>query len=218
MNVSTHTTRRLVSLTGLAAVVAALAVPTALAHPATEGGDDTSRTRGGARPSLTRHARRDESGAGQRRPGNRNGNGRAPAPRGGRRPPVTRRARSDDSGAGRRPGNRNGNGAHLRLSVAGDLRSPDTRDVTFNPIAQDSPVAAPAPSDGTNWGVIGAMLAAIGLLIAGVGALGISGHGKRHGTVKPALAHEVARGRGTGRGAPAKGPLGLSVRRVLAGK
>ena len=76
--------------------------------------------------------------------------------------------------------------AHLRRSVAGDFRSPDTRDVTVNPIAQDSPVAAPAPSDGTNWGVIGAMVAAIGLLIAGVGALGLSGHGKRHGTVKPA--------------------------------
>ena len=76
--------------------------------------------------------------------------------------------------------------AHLRRSVASDFRSPDTRDVTVNPIGQDSPVAAPAPSDGTNWGVIGAMLAAIGLLIAGVGALGISGHGKRHGTMKPA--------------------------------
>ena len=75
---------------------------------------------------------------------------------------------------------------HQRLAVVGDLRSPDTRDVTFNPIAQDSPVAAPAPSDGTNWGVIGAVFAAIGLLIAGVGALGLSGHGKRHGTMKPA--------------------------------
>ena len=71
-------------------------------------------------------------------------------------------------------------------AVVGDLGSPDTRDVTVNPIGQDSPVAAPVPSDGTNWGVIGAMLAAIGLLIAGVGALGISGHGKRHGTMKPA--------------------------------
>ena len=44
MNVSTHTTRRLVSLTGLAAVVAALAVPTALARPATDVGDDMSHT------------------------------------------------------------------------------------------------------------------------------------------------------------------------------
>ena len=44
MNASTHTTRRLVSLTGLAAVVAALAVPTALARPATDVGDDMSHT------------------------------------------------------------------------------------------------------------------------------------------------------------------------------
>ena len=45
MNVSAHTFRRLVSFAGLAAVVAAVAVPTALARPATDGGDDMSRTR-----------------------------------------------------------------------------------------------------------------------------------------------------------------------------
>ena len=43
MNFSAHTIRRLASLAGLAAVVAAVAVPAAFAHPATEGGDDTSR-------------------------------------------------------------------------------------------------------------------------------------------------------------------------------
>jgi hypothetical protein len=39
MNVSAHTFRRLTSLAGLAAVIAVVAVPTALARPATEGGD-----------------------------------------------------------------------------------------------------------------------------------------------------------------------------------
>jgi hypothetical protein len=151
MNVSTHTTRRLVSLTGLAAVVAALAVPTALAHPATEGGDDMSRT------AVVLDLRS----------------------------PDTRDMTTQALG-GVDPAIATAMAAHQRRAVAGDFRSPDTRDVTVNPIAQDSPVAASAPSDGTNWGLIGAMFAAIGLLIAGVGALGLSGHGKRHGTVKPA--------------------------------
>ena len=44
MNVSAHTIRRLVSFAGLAAVIAAVAVPTALARPATEGGDVNYRT------------------------------------------------------------------------------------------------------------------------------------------------------------------------------
>ena len=76
--------------------------------------------------------------------------------------------------------------AHQRLAVAGDLRSPDTRDVTVNPIARYAPVVAPATSDGTNWGLVAAMFAAIGLLLVGVGALAVQGHGKSHGTMKPA--------------------------------
>ena len=44
MKFSAHTIRRLASLAGLAAVVAAVAVPTALAHPA-EGGGNTARRR-----------------------------------------------------------------------------------------------------------------------------------------------------------------------------
>ena len=56
MKFSAHTIRRLASLAGLTAVVAALAVPTALARPATDVGDDMSHTRCRARPSLTRHA------------------------------------------------------------------------------------------------------------------------------------------------------------------
>ena len=150
MNVSTRTIRRFVSVTGLAAVVAALAVPTAFAHPATEGGDDTSR----AAVVLDL------------------------------RSPDTRDATTQALGVD--PAIATAITAHKRLAVAGDLRSPDTRDVTVNPIAQNAPVAAPATSDGTNWGLIGAMFAAIVLLIAGVGALGYQGHGKRHGTVKPA--------------------------------
>lgn len=186
MNASTHTTRRLVSLTGLAAVVAALAVPAALAHPATEGGDDTSRTAvvldlrspdtqdvttqalGGVDPAIATAMAAHQRGAVV----------------GDLRSPDTREATTQVQGVDQAIAT--ATAVHLRRSVAGDFRSPDTRDVTVNPIGQDSPVAAPAPSDGTNWGVIGAMLAAIGLLIAGVGALGISGHGKRHGTMKPA--------------------------------
>jgi hypothetical protein len=187
MNVSTHTTRRLVSLTGLAAVVAALAVPTALAHPATEGGDDTSRTAvvldlrspdtqdvttqalGGVDPAIaTAMAARQSR-----------------AVVGDLRSPDTQDVTPQALGSVD-PAIASAMAAHLRRVTLGDFRSPDTRDVNVNPTAQDSPVAAPAPSDGTNWGLIGAMLAAIGLLIAGVGALGISGHGKRHGTMKPA--------------------------------
>ena len=76
--------------------------------------------------------------------------------------------------------------AHQRLAVAGDLRSPDTRDVTVNPIAQVRAGRAPATSDGTNWGLVAAMFAAIGILFVGVGALAVQGHSKRHGTMKPA--------------------------------
>jgi hypothetical protein len=150
MNVSTHTTRRLVSLTGLAAVVAALAVPTALAHPATEGGYDTSR----AAVVLDL------------------------------RSPDTRDATTQ--GPGVDPAIATAMATHQRLAVTGDLRSPDTRDVTVNPIAEDAPVAASSTSDGTDWVLVGAMFAAIGLLVVGVGALGLLGHGKRHGTVNPA--------------------------------
>jgi hypothetical protein len=150
MNASTRTIRRFVSVTGLAAVVAALAVPTAFAHPATEGGDDTSR----ATVVLDL------------------------------RSPDTRDATTQALGID--PAIATAITTHQRLAVAGDLRSPDTRDVTVNPIAHDAPVATPAVSDGTNWGLVGAMFAAIVLLIAGVGALGLQGRGKRHGTVKPA--------------------------------
>ena len=44
MKFSANTIRRLASLAGLTAVVAALAVPTALARPATDVGDDMSHT------------------------------------------------------------------------------------------------------------------------------------------------------------------------------
>ena len=186
MNASTHTTRRLVSLTGLAAVVAALAVPTALARPATDGGDDMSRTAVvlDLRSPDTRR-RHDSGAAASTRQSQRQWpRTSAVAVVGDLRSPDTREATTQVQGVD--PAIATAMAAHLRRAVAGDFRSPDTRDVTVNPIGQDSPVAAPAPSDGTNWGVIGAMLAAIGLLIAGVGALGISGHGKRHGTMKPA--------------------------------
>ena len=151
MNASTHTTRRFVSITGLAAVVAALAVPTALALPATDVGDDMSHT------AVVLDLRSPDTSD------------------------VTTRAQG-----GVDPAIATAMASHQRRVTLGDFRSPDTRDVTVNPIGQDSPVAAPATSDGTNWGVIAAMLAAIGLLIAGVLALGLSGHGKRHGTMKPA--------------------------------
>ena len=186
MNASTHTTtRRLVSLTGLAAIVAALAVPAALARPATDAGDDMSRTpvaldlrSPDARDATTQGLGVDPA--------------IATAVAAHQRLAVVGDLRSPDArdattrGLGVDPAIATAMATHQRLAVVGDLRSPDTRDVTVNPIAQDSPVAAPAPSDGTNWGVIGAMFAAIGLLIAGAGALGLSGHGKRHGTVKPA--------------------------------
>jgi len=150
MKVSSHTIRRLVSVIGLAVVVTALAVPTALARPSSEGGDSAYRM------------------------------------------PVALDLRSPDThdattqALGIDPAIATAMAAHQRLNVVADRRSPDTRDVTVSPIAQDSPVAAPATSDGTNWGLVAAMLAAIGLLFIGVGALGLQGHGKRHGSVKPA--------------------------------
>ena len=148
MNFSAHTIRRLASLAGLAAVIATVAVPTAFAHPATEGGDDTSR----AAVVLDL------------------------------RSPDTRGVTVQNLGS-LDPAIATAMASHQRL---GDLRTPDTRDVTVNPIAQNSPVVAPATSDGTNWGLVAAMFAAIGLLFVGVGVLAVQGHGKSHGTMKPA--------------------------------
>ena len=148
MKFSAHTIRRLASLAGLAAAIAAVAVPTAFAHPATEGGDDTSR----AAVVLDL------------------------------RSPDTRDVSVQNLG-GLDPAIATAMASHQRL---GDLRSPDTRDVTVNPVAQDRPVAVPASSDGTNWGLVAAMFAAIGILFVGVGALAVQGHGKSHGTMKPA--------------------------------
>ncbi|MFL6033969.1 MAG: hypothetical protein ACJ74I_02735 [Gaiellaceae bacterium] len=148
MNFSAHTIRRLASLAGLAAVVAAVAVPTAFAHPATEGGDDTSRA------AVLLDLRSPDTSD-------------VTAQKLGSLDPALATAMA----------------GHQRL---GDLRAPDTRDVTVNPIAQSSPVAAPATSEETNWGLVTAMFAAIGILFVGVGALAIQGHGKSHGTVKPA--------------------------------
>ena len=150
MKFSANTIRRLASLAGLTAAVAALAVPTALARPATDVGDDMSHT------AVVLDLRS----------------------------PDTRDATTQMLGLD--PAIATAIAAHQRLAVAGDLRSPDTRDVTVNPIARYAPVVAPATSDGTNWGLVAAMFAAIGLLLVGVGALAVQGHGKSHGTVKPA--------------------------------
>jgi|KBSMisStaDraftv2_1062788.scaffolds.fasta_scaffold1461862_1 hypothetical protein len=150
MKFSANTIRRLASLAGLTAVVAALAVPTALARPATDVGDDMSHT------AVVLDLRS----------------------------PDTRDATTQMLGLD--PAIATAIAAHQRLAVAGDLRSPDTRDVTVNPIARYAPVVAPATSDGTNWGLVAAMFAAIGLLLVGVGALAVQGHGKSHGTMKPA--------------------------------
>ena len=150
MKFSANTIRRLASLAGLTAVVAALAVPTALARPATDVGDDMSHT------AVVLDLRS----------------------------PDTRDATTQMLGVD--PAIATAIAAHERLAVAGDLRSPDTRDVTVNPIARYAPVVAPATSDGTNWVLVAAMFAAIGLLFVGVGALAVHGHGKSHGTVKPA--------------------------------
>ena len=149
MKFSAHTIRRLASLAGLAAVIAAVAVPTAFAHPATEGGDDTSR----AAVVLDL------------------------------RSPDTRDVSVQNLG-GLDPAIATAMARHQRL---GDLRAPDTRDASVNPIAQARPVVASATSDGTNWGLVAAMFAAIGILFVGVGVLAVAqGHGKSHGTVKPA--------------------------------
>jgi hypothetical protein len=58
--------------------------------------------------------------------------------------------------------------------------------VTSNPIVQDVPVAASPTSEGTNWGLVTAMFAAIAALFVGAGALAMQGHGKGRGSVKPA--------------------------------
>ena len=150
MNASTHTIRRLVSVTGLAVVVAALAVPTALSRPTIEGGDVAYRT------------------------------------------PVVFDLRSPDTRDVKTlalavdPAIATAVAAHQRLATVADLRSPDTRDGTPTPVAENLPLSAPATPDGTNWGLLAAIAAAIGLLIVGVGALAVQGHGKSHGTVKPA--------------------------------
>lgn len=187
MTVSAHTFRRLVSLAGFAAVVAALAVPTALARPVTEGGDVNYRTqialdlRSPDTLEVTTQALR----------------GVDPAiataiaghqhlqVAGDLRSPDTREATAQVLGGGD-PAIATAIAGHQLLQVAGDHRSPDTRDVTVNPITRDSPVAAAAASDRTNWGLVAAMFVAIGILLAGVGALGMQGYGKRHGSVNPA--------------------------------
>ena len=151
MNVSASTFRRLASLAGLTAVIAAVAVPTALARPESDAGDVNYRTQ--AALDL--------------------------------RSPDTRDVTTQSLG-GVDPAIATAIAGHERLNVVGDLRSPDTRDVTSNPIVQDAPVAASPASDGTNWGLVAAMFAAIAVLIVGVGALGMQGHGKRHGSVNPA--------------------------------
>ncbi len=83
MNVSTHTIRRLVSVTGLAVVVAALAVPTALSRPTIEGGDVAYRTPVvlDLRSPDTRDVKTLAPGCRSR---DRNRDGRAPAPGYGR--------------------------------------------------------------------------------------------------------------------------------------
>src|SRR3954447_26174127 len=148
MKFSAHTIRRLASLAGLAAVVAAVALPTAFAHPATESGDDTS----GVAVVLDL------------------------------RSPDTRDVSVQNLGSVD-PAIATAMTRHQRL---GDLRSPDARDVAVNPIVEGSPVVAAPASDGTNWGLVAAMCAAIGILFVGVGALAVRGHGETHGTVKPA--------------------------------
>jgi hypothetical protein len=152
MNVSAHTTRRLVSVTGLAAVIAALAVPTALARPTIDGGDSAYRMQ--VAVDL--------------------------------RSPDTLDTTTQALALAVDPAIAAAMAVHQRLNVVGDLRSPDTLDATVNPIAQNSAVAAPATPNGTNWGLVAAMFAAIAILFVGVGALGLQGHGKRHGSMKPA--------------------------------
>jgi hypothetical protein len=172
MKFSANTIRRLASLAGLTAVVAALAVPTALARPATDVGDDMSHTAVvlDLRSPDTRDATTQMLGL-------------DPAIA----TAIAAHQRLAVAGDLRSPDTRDVKiAAHQRLAVAGDLRSPDTRDVTVNPIARYAPVVAPATSDGTNWGLVAAMFAAIGLLLVGVGALAVQGHGKSHGTMKPA--------------------------------
>ena len=172
MKFSANTIRRLASLAGLTAVVAALAVPTALARPATDVGDDMSHTAVvlDLRSPDTRDATTQMLGV-------------DPAIA----TAIAAHQRLAVAGDLRSPDTRDVKiAAHQRLAVAGDLRSPDTRDVTVNPIARYAPVVAPATSDGTNWGLVAAMFAAIGLLLVGVGALAVQGHGKSHGTMKPA--------------------------------
>ena len=187
MNVSTtHTFRRLASLAGVAAVITAVAVPTALARPETEGGgevnyrtqvaldlrspdtqDVTTQALGAVDPAIATAIATHQRQVG-----------------GDFRSPDTQDVTSQLSGAVD-PAIATAITAH-QGQVVGDLRSPDTRDVTVNPIAQDAPVAVPATSDGTNWGLVAAMLGAIAILLVGVGALGMQGHGKRHGSVNPA--------------------------------
>ncbi len=146
MKFSAHTIRRFASLAGLAAVVAAVALPTAFAHPATEGGDDTSR----AAVVLDL------------------------------RSPDTRDLSAQYLGSVD-PAIATAMARHQRL----DMRSPDSRDLAES-LAQGSTVAAAPAPDGINWGLVAAMFAAIGILCVGVGAVVIQGHGRSHGTVKPA--------------------------------
>jgi hypothetical protein len=151
MKFSAPTFKNLTFVAGLAAVIAALAVPTALARPQLEGGGGDSNLGAQAVIDL--------------------------------RSPDTRDVTTQSFGLD--PAIATAMAARQNLQVTGDLRSPDTRDVTVSPIVGE-PVATSVTSDGTNWGLVAAMIAAIGLLIVGVGAVGFQGHGKRHGSVKPA--------------------------------
>ena len=103
--------------------------------------------------------------------------------------------------------------AHQRLAVAGDLRSPDTRDVTVNPIAQ---VRAGRRTRDVGRDQLGPRRSDVrGDRVPARRRRSARGAGSRQEPRddEACVTHEVApvaKGEAaTGRGAPAKGPLGL---------
>lgn len=92
------------------------------------------------------------------------------------RSPDTRDAAANAQAAQLDPAIATAIAAHKRVQVSGDLRSPDTRDVAAS-LAVPRPVVT-SPSDdsnGVDGGLLAVVLAAIGAMVVGIGALAVQG-------------------------------------------
>ena len=141
MNVSAHTLRRLVSVTGLAAFVAVLAVPTALARPTDVDGNTMYRTQVAldvrSPDTLDATAQASASGLDPAIATAMAAHKRVQVPV-DQRSPDTLDATVQAPDSGLDPAIATAMASHKRVQVPGDLRSPDALDVGIQAPAQPS--------------------------------------------------------------------------------